>query len=108
MEDGSEDKEFDYGNFFSVLMYYGHMSKYEIMHSSMPFLYYIYKNYIDRACENLGVSNHSDDDEDKTSDIEYPTEFYKISENDRKNTMTSLSNDDEFKKRFGAFIKNDT
>lgn len=104
--DGADDSEFDYGNFFSVLMYYGHMSKHEIMHSSMPFLYYIYKNYVDRACENLGVpKNDEEESENSSTDIEYPKEFYKISDRDRAGTMTSLANDEEFKKRFGNILK---
>lgn len=53
----------NYADFFSVLMYYGHMSKYDIMHSSRAFLYSIYQKYADRACENLGIANENNKDE---------------------------------------------
>lgn len=88
-EDDDANFELDYTEFFSVLMYYGHMSKEEIMNSSMPFLLGIYKQYIKRACENLGVSPNNDDEEkfDGTTQLkesDYPTEFGKLSNTNKK------------------------
>lgn len=106
-EDGAENEDIeglDYCEFFSVLMYYGHMSKKDIMNSSRPFLYGIYKKYAKRACENLGVSPNDEDEEIKETDNGYPTEFHKISDLDRIETMSNLTNDEDFMKRFGGVL----
>lgn len=91
----------DYAEFFSVLMYYGHMSKAEIMNSSMPFLLGIYKQYAKRACENLGVSPDSENDEEEygntqLKESDYPTEFRKLSSTDYGST-------DDFLKQFSEY-----
>lgn len=89
-------------------MYYGHMSKKDIMNSSRPFLYGIYKSYAKRACENLGVSSEIEKDEVKDTqlkDTDYPREFHKISDIDRKNTMSALADDKEFMKQFSEVFK---
>lgn len=96
-EDVAEDEmDLDYSEFFSVLMYYGHMSKEEIMRSSRPFLYGIYKQYAKRACENLGVDPDKDkEDNEKKFELkeaDYPQNFTKI--RDFKDTRDFLS---EFK-----------
>lgn len=62
--DNDEDLTFDYCDFFSVLMYYAHMSKDEIMRHSRAFLHGIYRTYVKRACENLGVSSDREEDDD--------------------------------------------
>lgn len=89
-------------------MYYGHMSKEDIMKSSRPFLYGIYKNYAKRACENLGISADKDiekeQDNNQLKESDYPKEFFKISDMDRKNTMKQLQNDEEFMKQFGKYL----
>lgn len=84
----NEDIVFDYCDFFSVLMYYGHMTKDEILRHSRAFLHGIYRMYVKRACENLGVSpDREDDDIDDTknhasqyglSAEDYPTSFGKL------------------------------
>lgn len=96
-EDGAEENQdneivFDYADFFSVLMYYAHMSKDEIMNHSRAFLHGIYRMYAKRACENLGVSPTSEEaseEDNATSEnislpeyelnrSDYPTEFTKL------------------------------
>lgn len=89
------EMDLDYSEFFSVLMYYGHMSKEDIMNSSRPFLYGIYNQYVHRACENLGVSPDGDKEEDNKTELkesDYPQNFTKIK--DFKSTRDFLS---EFK-----------
>lgn len=88
--DAENDKDlvFDYCDFFSVLMYYGNMSKSEIMTHSRAFLHGIYRMYVKRACENLGVSSSGEsDDIDEAngqvqqcglSESDYPTSFSKL------------------------------
>lgn len=104
-EDDGANEDLDYSEFFSVLMYYGHMSKKEIMNSSRPFLYAIYKKYAKRACENLGVSPDVEDTEndEESNDIDngYPTSFGKISDLDRQETMDQLTRNEDFMRRFG-------
>ena len=91
-------------------MYYGKMSKESIMNSSRPFLYAIYQKYAKRACENLGVSPSGNDDEEESEssgmlrDEDYPTEFHKISDIDRQETMNSLTSDPEFMRQFGKYF----
>lgn len=89
--DAENDKDlvFDYCDFFSVLMYYGNMSKNEIMTHSRAFLHGIYRMYVKRACENLGVSSNREEDDDidgterqvqqfGLSQSDYPTSFSKL------------------------------
>lgn len=84
LSDTSEDSdafELDYEDFFSVLMYYGGMSKKEIYGSSRPFLYGIYKKYGNRACENLGVSANSEKEKNENIELteaDYPATFEKL------------------------------
>lgn len=88
-------------------MYYGHMSKESIMNSSRPFLYGIYTKYAKRACENLGVSPGEEEYEPEDGILkeeDYPTEFHKISDIDRKETMNSLTSNPEFMKQFGSYL----
>ncbi len=89
-------------------MYYGHMSKESIMNSSRPFLYGIYRKYAKRACENLGVSPGGEDEyevgEETLTEEDYPTEFHRISDTDRKQTMDSLTSDPEFMRQFGSYL----
>ena len=91
-------------------MYYGHMSKESIMRSSRPFLYGIYRKYVRRACENLGVTpgGESSQEEQGTnvrlSDEDYPKEFHRITDVERKETMNSLTSDAEFMRQFGKYM----
>lgn len=97
------DYKFDYSDFFSVLMYYGHLSKEDIMNSSRPFLYEIYKQYGKRACENLGVSSEPKEDETAKVDVEdYPSMFKKLSAKDREDGLKEFESDEDFMKIFGS------
>lgn len=110
-EDGADDEEleFDYRDFFSVLMYYAHMSKEDIMNSSRQFLYGIYRVYVKRACENLGVSPDSKKEEEtdieEESEVEietddYPTQFRKLAPRERGAARDDYSSTQEFLSQF--------
>lgn len=88
-----------------MLMYYGHMSKSDILHSSRPFLYGIYKKYAKRACENLGVSPDSDDSGSNTTLTakDYPVEFKKLSEVDRQKAASKFDSEESFLGDFQGF-----
>lgn len=101
--DENEDRQFDYRDFFSVLMYYGHMSKDDIMNSSRAFLHGVYRMYGKRACENLGVSPDETEDEQKGAQEEYPTEFKKLSAKERKEATEEYASTKDFLSQFGQF-----
>ncbi len=85
-------------------MYYGHMSKDEIKHSSRRFLFAIYQNYVKRACENLGVSADEEKQVDMSED-EYPSEFKKFSKKERDEYIDdSGMSDEEFLAQFPEYI----
>lgn len=88
-------------------MYYGHMSKEEIMNSSLPFLLGIYKQYEKRACENLGVSPNKDEEEcDDTVQLresDYPAEFKKLSSPNRDEILSKYGSTDEFLAQFSEY-----
>lgn len=79
------------------------MSKEEIMNSSMPFLLCIYKQYIKRACENLGVSSDNEDEEEEGNnqlrESDYPEEF-------RKLCPSNFWSTDEFLEQFSEYNPN--
>lgn len=105
-DDDAENFELDYCDFFSVLMYYGHMSKDEIMSSSRPFLYGVYKQYAKRACENLGVSPDGEEDgADNTAlkESDYPIEFKKLDKCERRKGLKEFSSTEDFMKQFSGF-----
>lgn len=93
-KESQEDIVFDYSDFFSVLMYYGHMNKDEIMNHSRAFLHGIYQTYYERVKENLDIAYFSggkDNADSKDEKVEvpyagqcelsasdYPTEFTKL------------------------------
>lgn len=117
-DDGADEKiEFDYRDFFSVLMYYGNMSKEEIMNSSRPFLHGIYRMYAKRACENLGVSSKPEEEEsvDGLTNSDYPSDFGKLSPSGNVESSLKFSSTEDFMALFpnankykGAIIaKND-
>lgn len=117
-DDGADEEiEFDYRDFFSVLMYYGHMSKEEIMNSSRPFLHGIYRMYAKRACENLGISSKPEEGEsvDGLTNSDYPTDFGKLSPSGNVESSLPFSSTEDFMALFpnadkykGAIIaKND-
>lgn len=85
-------------------MYYGHMSKDDIMHSSRLFLTGIYRQYINRAKENLGVSDKNADEE---TENDYPTEFFKLPMKDREETLKEFSGTEDFMRIFGESSKYD-
>lgn len=83
-------------------MYYGHMSKTEILHSSRKFLFAIYQNYVKRACENLGVSSEKDDYGDNNTNSgnhltedDYPKEFMKFTQAQREKMIEKSGISDE-------------
>lgn len=109
VDDGADPYQLDYEDLFSVLMYYGHMSKQEIMKSSRPFLYGIYRSYVKRACENLGVPPNGGDCTDSNtplSESDYPTEFGKMSRKEREEAANKYSSDEDFLSRFAGFNRN--
>lgn len=92
-------------------MYYGHMSKQEILHSSLPFLQNVYRMYGKRACENLGVSpdKNKDSDSATVNDAEpsiqydnngYPVQFKKLTAKERKEAVAEYSSIEDFMKEF--------
>lgn len=96
----AEEFDFDYSDFFSVLMYYGKMSKEDILNSSRPFLYAVYKQYGKRACENLGVSPDNEKEE-QVDEEEYPSMFKKLTPKERENGLKEFENSEDFMKIFG-------
>lgn len=105
MEDGADDDfKLDYAEFFSVLMYYYGMSKAEILSHSRRFLYALYKQYGRRACENLGVSADGDKQAEKEGENAYPSEFKKLTKQERKRKHEELakrfSSNEDFVKMF--------
>lgn len=109
VDDGAEDFQLDYEEFFSVLMYYGNMSKSDIMNSSRPFLYGIFKQYAKRACENLGVSPEAKVDENADTPLkesDYPKEFKKLSAKDRDDFASKFGSDEDFFAGFSDFKRN--
>lgn len=85
-------------------MYYAHMRKEDILSSSRPFLYEIYKKWADRACENLGVSPKKDSNDNcELTEDDYPKEFVKISDRDMRQSVDNLLQNDEFMKAFPDF-----
>lgn len=91
VEDGADDDfKLDYAEWFSVLMYYYGMSKEDIMRRSRRFLYALYKQYVRRACENLGVSPDKEDEE-KTGENAYPSQFKKLSKTERAEAHEKLA-----------------
>lgn len=102
-EGANEDFDLDYAEFFSVLMYYGHMSKDEILHSSRRFLYGIFKQYAKRACENLGVNLDKKDEEETTQvDSGYPSQFKKFTKKERKQALEEIGSNENFMKMFSG------
>lgn len=86
-------------------MYYGHMSKQDILNSSRPFLYAIYKKYVNRACENLGVPVEKSES-DTLTEQDYPSEFKKFSQKEReKEIEDSGISDADFLASFPEFKK---
>lgn len=88
-------------------MYYGHMSKYEILHSSRKFLYAIYFKYVNRACENLGVKvNEKEEDDNTLDENDYPEEFMRFSQKDRDRFVEeSGESNEDFLKKFSKIVK---
>lgn len=90
-------------------MYYGGMSKQEILGSSRPFLMAIYGKYVSRAYENLGTSADKIDEE--TGEVktlgsgDYPLQLAELTQKARETPPTPL--DREFMAGFGSFNGND-
>lgn len=96
--EGEKEIDFDYRDFFSVLMYYGHMSKEEILNSSRPFLHGIYRMYAKRACENLGVSSDPAEEEglDGLTKNDYPSDFGKLNPSGKVESSPAFSSTEDF------------
>lgn len=102
-EGANEDFDLDYAEFFSVLMYYGNMSKYDILHSSRRFLYGIFKQYAKRACENLGVNPDKKDEEENTqNNTGYPSQFKKFTKKEREQKLKEIGSEENFMKMFSG------
>lgn len=54
-------------------MYYYSMSHEDILNHSRHFINTLYKQYVQRACENLGISSKENTEE--LSEEDYPTDF---------------------------------
>ncbi len=94
---------FKYEEFFSVLMYYYNMTQEDILNRSRPFLNALYQEYINRACENLGVSPTQDDEETnkQLKDSDYPSEFVSFSQAQREKMIEESGiSDEEYLKQF--------
>lgn len=107
-DDGAlEEIGFDYQDFFSVLMYYGHMSKEEIMKSSRPFLHGIYRMYAKRACENLGVSSEPEEETsiDGLTQHDYPSNFGKLNPSGEVEDTPAFESTEDFMKMFPSAAK---
>lgn len=104
-EDG-EKKEFDYEEFFSVLFFYAGLSKEEIMHSSRAFLNAVYRKYVRRACENLGVSGEpkaeNETTESATGESDYPSQFRKMTPRERKQEIEEYTGTEDFLSQFSG------
>lgn len=107
-DDGAlEEIGFDYRDFFSVLMFYGHMSKEEIMKSSRPFLHGIYRMYAKRACENLGVSSEPEEETsvDGLTAHDYPANFGKLNPSGEVEEAPKFDSTEDFMKMFPSAAK---
>lgn len=99
---------FNYEDFFSILFYYTSLSKKEILGSSRKFLYALYQNYIDRACENLGISSNQNKDSSdmQLSESDYPSEFISFSQAEREKMIAeSEESDEQFLAKFSKLKK---
>lgn len=84
-------------------MYYYGMSRDEILNSSRRFLYALYKQYVKRACENLGVSpDGKNAEETELTKEDYPQQFKKLSPKERKKAHKEFSSNDDFMKLFSG------
>lgn len=120
VQDGSDRSDctassLSYEELFSVLMYYGHMSKYDILHSSRKFLIAIYQQYVKRACENLGVSSEPDGQNDGTpgktllTENDYPSEFMSFTQAQREKSIEESGiSDSDFLSRFKEYKSHTT
>lgn len=85
-------------------MYYGHMSKSDILNSSRKFLYAIYQQYVKRACENLGIPSEQKEDANGLTESDYPEEFRKFTQKEREEKIEQSGiSDDEFLSKFKQF-----
>lgn len=93
-EDGAEENKdeivFDYSDFFSVLMYYGHMSMDEIMNHSRAFLHGIYRVHHSRIKENLSIAYFTAGKEDEEEAVEEDDGQYELSASDYPTEFTKL------------------
>lgn len=109
-DEGADTFVLDYEDFFSVLMYYGHMSYDEIMERSRLFLYGIYRQYGKRACENLGVSSDKEKEEGfekgPLEDSDYPSTFKRLTPRERKEAAAEFKDTEDFMRQFGGFSAN--
>lgn len=77
-------------------MYYTGMSKEEIRNSSLPFLYGLYKVYVKRACENLGVSPDKDNNQENENE--------KTDNDDYSQYDQELEKEEEYPENFGKLL----
>lgn len=79
------------------------LSKKDIQSSSRTYLNAIYQQYPNRACENLGISPNTEDDDSLTED-DYPSEFRTLSKEEREEfEKNDTRTDEEFLSQFPHF-----
>ncbi len=77
------------------------MSHEEIMNHSRRFINALYKQYIQRACENLGVSPNDEENPAELSDNDYPEDFGKLQYISREQSKMATENPNDFMSLFG-------
>lgn len=91
----SSASSLSYDELFSVLMYYFGMSKQDIMNSSRKFITSLYMTYPKRACENLGVSSKSEQENKNVDENGYPSKFVSFSQSEREKYVSESGQSDE-------------
>ena len=81
------------------------MSKSDILNCSRRFINALYQQYINRACENLGVSP-KENTGNQLQDSDYPSEFVSFSQAQREKYIEESGiSDEEFLKGFEKNMK---
>lgn len=75
-------------------MYYYSMSHEDILNHSRRFINALYKQYIQRACENLGVSSKENTEE--LSEEDYPDDFGERPSSWREQPRIEVENTQDF------------
>lgn len=74
------------------------------MNSSRAFLHGIYRMYVQRACENLGVpSKGTAEEKEEDAQGGYPTEFKKLALRSKNQERDEYSSTEDFLRQIGEF-----